>query len=178
MSNENDGFESVGDSNPMWNPRQTGSSKTNDYVELKADDKSWATGYYLGCKTGIGENNATVHTIKMSGVGNKAHINGTVDPSTLKVDLWGSNVLDGKIAENIMPGMMIRIVWQGLQAPKKAGGKNYHGWDLQVNNTVEPMVVAASTMPTQAPNTNPVGNTDPAPAAAATDAAEDDDLPF
>lgn len=181
MSNENDGFESVGDSNPMWNPKQTGSNKTNDFKKLQADDKSWATGYYLGNKPNVGENNSMVHTIKMTGVGSKAHVDGDIDPNTCKVDFWGSNVLDSKIIENITPGMMIRIVWQGLQAPKKAGGKEYHGWDLQINHSVEPMAVAA-TMATAAAQGGPSDmNLDPVPVAtptATTEAAEDDELPF
>jgi len=173
MSNENDGFESVGDSNPMWNPRQTGSKKGGDFKELIADDKSWATGHYLGCKTGIGANNSAVHTIQMTGVGNKAHINGPVDPASLKVDFWGSGVLDSKIADNITPGMLIRVVWQGIQQPKKAGGNTYHGWDVQVNHSVEPIAVAGA-MPSQAA---PAQASEPTTAAAVTE-EEEDDLPF
>ena len=169
MSDQNDGFESVGDSNPMWNPRQTGSSKTNDLKILEVSDDSWATGHYLGCKTDIGKNNATVHSIQMTGVGNKANIDGPVDADTCKVDFWGSNVLDSKLAENVTPGMLIRVVWQGLQPPKKAGGNSYHLWDLQVNHNVEPIAVAGAV-----PNSAPTAK---APVAA-TEAAEDDDLPF
>ena len=176
MSND-DGFESVGDSNALWNPRQTGSKKGGDYKELVADDKSWAMGYYLGCKTGIGANNATIHTIKMTGVGSKAHISGDVDPVACKVDLWGSGVLDDKIANNIVPGQMIRIVWQGLQQPKKAGGNTYHGWDLQVSNKVEPIAVAGN-VPTTPPSTNPMSEGAEAPVASASDADDDSDLPF
>lgn len=173
MSDQNDGFESVGDSNPMWNPRQTGSKKTNDFVELQANDKSWITGYYHGCKTGIGSNNATVHTIQVEKVGDRGNINGEVDKATKKVDFWGSGVLDGKIADNITPGQMIRIVWKGLQQPKKAGGNTYHGWDLQINHNVEPIVVAGGAMPTATPTENV------APQASTSDSEGDDsDLPF
>ena len=172
MSDQNDGFESVGDSNPMWNPRQTGSAKNGNFKALEASDKSWVTGHYLGCKTGIGENNATVHSIQMSNVGDKAHVDGDIESEgPMKIDFWGSGVLDSKIADNIAPGMLIRIVWKGLVQPKKQGGKPYHGWDVQVNHNVEPIAVA-SAVPSSAPTAAAE-----APVAA-TEAAEDDDLPF
>lgn len=177
----NDGFESVGDSNAMWNPRQTGSGKGGDLVELKVTPESWITGYYLGCKTGIGINNATVHHLQLQKVGNVAHLEAPLNEGD-KVDLWGSTVMDGKIADNVMPGQLIRIKWEGEQTPKKAGGKKYHGWDVAVNRTVEPIsTLGVATAPTKAPDTQPMGTNDPVPAAAptgGTPTADDDDLPF
>lgn len=163
-------FESVKQNGPVWQPTQTGSKKESNLVPLVAGPTSFIEGYYLGCETGKGpDNNSTIHKLKGTKVGDAKHVTGEKSPSG-EVSIWGTAVLNDNLS-NVSIGSMIRIVWEGKKAPKK-GGNEYHGWDVLVDTTVEPLK-GASVAPSNAP----------APAAASPvidDApeAEVDDLPF
>ncbi|MHA1166315.1 MAG: hypothetical protein ACTSRU_00725 [Candidatus Hodarchaeales archaeon] len=167
----NDGFESVKGSGQTWEPKQTGSSKTNNLQALQPGDDSWIVGYYLGCQTGVGDNNSIIHEIKVDKVGNQAHLVGDADPSG-KVNVWGTGVLNSLIAKKIVPGQYIKVVWQGIQK-HKSGGRDYHGWDVLVNSNVEPLgtgSVASTPLVEQ--------STVAEAATPETEADENDDMPF
>lgn len=171
----NDGFESVKGSGQTWEPKQTGSTKTQNLQKLQAGEDSWIVGYYLGCQTGVGGNNSIIHEIKMDKVGNQAHLVGESDPSS-KVNVWGTGVLNNIIADKIVPGQYIKILWQGVQK-NKSGGKDYHGWDVLVNSSVEPLNLTGAQAAPESFDTNNGTPTQEAPVATS-EVAEDDDIPF
>jgi len=177
----NDGFESVKGSGQTWEPKQTGSSKTNNLQKLQPGDDSWITGYYLGAQTGVGANNSIIHELKVDKVGSSEHLVGDEDVNG-KVNVWGTGVLNNIIADKIQPGQLIKIVWLGVQK-HKSGGKDYHGWDVLVNTNAEPLNLSAHAAATPAmdndPNPEPEPQNNSAPATdTVTESAEDDDLPF
>jgi len=168
-----DNFESVKKGGPIWECKQTGKKKDNTLKALKADDKSWIIGYYLGSEEVSTKNGtSTVHKLKMTKVGDDSHIIGDRDESN-EVTIWGTGVLNDQLSK-IGIGQLCKVVWEGLQTPKQ-GSNQYHGWDTLVDKTAEPY----------SPNTN-VGDTTAAPQnepaqaspAAAPVADEDDDMPF
>lgn len=163
-------FESVKKNGPVWQPTQTGSKKDSNLVALKADDKSFIEGFYLGCETGQGpDNNSTIHKLKGTKVGNPTHVVGEKGDNG-EVSIWGTTVLNDNLSK-IPVGSMVRVVWEGKKQPKK-GGNEYHSWDVLLDSTVEPYsgpgVVSNSAAPAPEPSTPMI---DDAPAG-------DDDLPF
>lgn len=171
MSNGLAGFEAVSEGGANWNPKSTGSKKGKDFKKLEATDKSYFVGWYLGTKSGVGENNSNVHSFRMKDVGDKAHITGDM-PEDKKVSMWGSGVLDGQIADNIAPGQCVAIVWEGIKTSEKSQN-NYHAWKVMVNNTIEPINVNAAPI-------EGLGNatTEPTKEAVATEEEAEDDMPF
>ena len=167
-----EGFETVQSSSATWNPKQTGSKKGNDFVALEANDKSYVVGFYLGMKTNVGSNNSNIHELQFKEAGDKNHFGEEVKEGD-KVSVWGSGVLDNMIAEGVQPGQLIMITWLGLLQPKKAGGNNYHGWEVGVNKSVEPIKAdAAMAIPDDASTSTKV------PSGSENTEEEEDDLPF
>ncbi len=189
MSSSKDGFESVKGAEALWNPCQTGSKKTNDLVKLTAGDDSYLIGWYLGTRVIDTGNNQTsnMHEIQVKEVGDETHISGEFEANG-RVDVWGSAVLDDLISKKVTPGQCILITWEGLKQSQKAGGNDYHGWDVGVNPAIEPIQVAGGIpgIPaTKAPETTKVpagtgGLPGEAPNAGTAVEEEDDDshLPF
>lgn len=143
MSNANhEGFESVKSNGTVWEPKQTGSKKENNLTALQANDKSWVKGYYIKTEEGVGpQNNSTVHSFKMTGVGDPNHLQGDPKDSNDIISIWGTGLLNGELAEKVQLGQLCMIVWEGKKQPKKAGGNAYHSWDVLVNKNVEPMSI-------------------------------------
>ena len=170
MSNGLAGFEAVSEGGANWNPKSTGNKKDGTLKKLEATDKSFFIGWYLGTKSGVGENNSNVHSFKMKEVGDEAHISGEIMNG--KVNMWGSGVLDSQIADNIQPGQCVAIVWEGLKMSKK--GNNFHSFKVMVNNSIEPINPNADAAPIpglEKATTEPVGATTEVE-------DEDDNLPF
>ena len=69
-----------------------------------------AEGKYVGKETGIGENNSTLYSLQQA--------DGTV------VKVWGSTVLDGKMA-NVGIGQIVQIKFLGSKPSPKRKGKTY-----------------------------------------------------
>lgn len=159
-----DGFESVGKETLTWNPRYTGSKKAGDLKPLAANDKSYITGFYLGTQDNVGQNNSTVHKLKMDGKGDESHISGNAEGP--EVSVWGTGVLNDKIAQHVQLGQRIKITWEGLVKSKKSGNE-YHAWDVAVDRNAKPLTEGIGFTPEE----NKAE-------AVATAGAEDDDLPF
>ncbi len=169
-------FESVAEYGVTWEPKQKkeGDVKTS----LTATDKSWLQGYFLESREGQGKDkNSTVHVVQMQEVGDPAHLPEGVKPGD-KVSVWGTGILNNKIMEHIKPGEYVNLVWLGIQQPKKAGGRPYHGWDVQKATDVEPLTGHGASF--SADNTE--AKAEPAVAAPASaampDAEGESDLPF
>jgi hypothetical protein len=174
MSKE--GFESVKQAGATWEPKQTGSTKQGNLQSLEAGDDSYIIGWYLGAKHGVGKNNSTIHGLQVKEVGNDSHVVGELDPNTKKINIWGTGVLDNIIADNVQPGQCIMITWLGVQK-NKSGGKDYHGWDVGVNPSIEPIPVGGVAPMTAASSSTPQAAPAPVAAEASMD-EEEDDLPF
>lgn len=172
------GFESVKGAGAIWEAKQTGSKKAGNLQPLQPGDDSYIIGWYLGSKHGIGKNNSTIHGLKLKEVGNEAHIVGEMNDD--KVNIWGSGVLDGLIAENnIAIGQCIAIQWKGLKKTKD-GANEYHDWDVLINNSVEPLGMEGATVKNDspAPSAEPMNLGAEKDPGAAIMEEEDDDLPF
>lgn len=177
------GFESVvKDSEATWEPKQTGSKKTKDLVPLIPNEKSFIIGWYKGSKIieKDGQTPSTVHKIVLKEVGDKNLIIGELGDDKV-VGIWGTGVLNAAIAENVQVGQCIAIVWKGKTEAKKAGGNDYHNWDVMVNPSIEPMnfagTIPSSTQAAAIPTTNAVMGA----SAVSSDTVlseEDDDMPF
>ena len=118
----NDGFESVGKATRTWEPKQTGSTKTQDLKALEASDKSFIIGYYMGSESGIGKDgNSTAHKLEMTKVGDESMLIGEGDSD--EISLWGTGVLNNKITEalergQMVQGSLIKITWEGKKTSK------------------------------------------------------------
>lgn len=151
-----DDFEVVNERATLWECKQTGSTKEGNLTKLKESEDSWVVGYYLGCDTGLGqEKRSTAHKLKIFRkkdnslmIGSKKHLSGNPAETNDIISMWGSNVLDGKIAENVQPGQLIKVTWLGTKAPK-SGGKHYHNWEIAVNHKVAPLT-SVNTSPAEA----------------------------
>lgn len=136
----NDNFKSVKSAGPMWEPKQTGRKIDNSLQPLNATDKSFIDGYYLGARTNMGqEQNSTLHSMRVKNVGDKNHIIGDPNENNGEVSIWGTGVLDDLLSK-IRPGQYIRICWLG-KSKSKNGGREYHDWDVLLDDTAEPMRV-------------------------------------
>jgi hypothetical protein len=136
-----DGFEEAAPST-MWNPRSSGSKASGDFKELVSGTKSWIAGYYLGNKDNQGKHGSTVHTIRLRKdqngnymIGDAAHLSKSPEGDTVDVNIWGSGMLNGEIAENVTAGTMILIMWEGLKPKKKDPSATYHSWKLKIKKT-------------------------------------------
>lgn len=95
-----------------------------------AEDKSVylgevLTGYYLGKKTGVGQNNSNLYEIQMSDVGPNLG---------RKVSIWGSQLLDGRF-EEVPVNCMIRVTCLGIAQPKTPKGRAYMNFKLEYDKT-------------------------------------------
>lgn len=177
-----DGFEST-TTGAMWEPKQTGKGET--LKALTPGDDSVLVGWYLGTETGVGNNDSTIHKMKVKTVGNREHIQGDVegDVEGITVGVWGTGVLDSKFVDsNIQYGQCIAIKWEGKKKPLK-GGKPYHNWDLLVpSDTSKYPPLAMNEMPAPAATSQAAPEAskpeEVIPAANAMDGGDDDDLPF
>lgn len=140
MSNSDlDGFESVSEQKAVWEPKQTGSKKTENLVALKADENSYIAGHYMGFEEGVGQKgNSTVHTIRVmkgaSGkymVGNPDTVSSEVTDSNTDVNIWGTGVLNSELAK-AQPGELIKVTWKGKVQSKKDPELKYHTWDVAI----------------------------------------------
>jgi hypothetical protein len=171
-------FESVKKFLPVWNPRYTGTDKDDNIKDLKVTDKSFIEGYLMESLHEQGkEKNTTIHKVKVTKVGDKAHITGDKIPGKEDMcSVFGTMVLNDLIASNVQPGAMMRIEWLGKKKPQ-GGGKPYVIWDVAVDADIEPIPVTASVQFTA--NTPPAAAvaTEATPETVAVEEA-DDDLPF
>lgn len=91
-----------------------------------AEDKSVylgpvVTGYYVGMKTEVGQNDSNLYELLLSDEGpNKGR----------KVSVWGSDLLDERFAL-IPKDCMVRISCLGIQQPKTAKGRPYMGFKVE-----------------------------------------------
>jgi len=133
-------WKSTKGSGNTWNPTQDANGNPR---EVTPDD--YRDGYYIGSKHGVGQHNATVHTIETS-EGNK-------------IDIWGTRALNGEI-EKIRIGQYIRIQWLGMKltkggASKQAAGQrlqttdSFHSWEVFTNESVAPLPMGAGVQATQ-----------------------------
>lgn len=173
-----DEFEKVGGFEKMWNAVQTGSKAKNNRVELPATDKSWIMGWYTGSREAVinGDVNI-VHKIKAVAFGDPAHSEPIVDTENGEFrEFFGTTVLNDTLSQ-IRPGQFIRILYLGNQTPKKAGGRNYKGWEVG-KSTTRPMLTnfgVQSPIPDAIKKDNATASNNNAE----TFVAEgDDDLPF
>ncbi len=193
MSTE--GWNPVNEITATWEPKQTGSTKTQNLVHLEPTPQSYLIGWYVETKEAVGGNNSKIHKLKFHEAGNKEHVIG--DLTNGYISVWGTGVLDDLIAKNIQPGQFIKIDWNGVQQPKKAGGKPYHGWTVSTNNSVAPIQVDSPAMAQPATNppasgqsaaqplggfpgggVQPAANTSAGSVSDAVMDDDDDDLPF
>ena len=153
MSEEMDGFETVQTMSTTWEPKSTGKKKDNTLKELDQDDaKSWIAGYYLESKEGVGPTgNSTIHTFKImkfkSGkvmVGDTKHLSGNPAETNEIISIWGTGVLNGRIAEYVTPGQAVKITWKGKKASKRTGNP-YHDWEIAINKSIEPLSISGIT---------------------------------
>jgi hypothetical protein len=126
-----------------------------------AEDKSVfmgtiLTGYYIGMKTGIGQNDSNMYDIEL-----------TEGPATGQViAIWGSGVLDGKFSE-IPAGCMVRVTYLGIAQPKSPKGRAYMNFKVEFDETSRrPMRTAGpADVSGQAPAAAPVAPAQEAPIA-------------
>lgn len=179
MSNkhEEDEWEEVGSFGMSWEPKASGSAKDKNYKAKEPSEDSWMTGYYKSTKEDVGINKSQVHTFKLVKVGNPDDLSGE---ESSDVSVWGSGVLDKKIAEGVAPGQLVRVKWLGIKENKKPGGKPYHDFEVKVNTKAEPLgsaVVPPDLKDAAATSAANVAS-GPVSAAAALDDDDDSDLPF
>jgi len=184
-----DGFEDAAPST-MWNPRSTGSKEGGDFTPLSAGPKSWIAGYYMGMVENQGKHNSTVHTVRLRKdsngnymIGDTAHLSKAPEGDTVDVNIWGSGMLNGEIAENVTAGTMILIMWEGLKPKKKDPSSTYHSWKLKIKKTDVIDIMAAVSDADLDEEFNESSNAVAEHAAEATAAnqaetQEDDDEPF
>ena len=78
-------------------------------------------------KDGLGANNSTIYTLEVPNVG--------------KVGVWGSQVLDARMAQ-VPVGSEVRITFLGLQKAKVAGRKAWRNFKVEFAKPVTQMVEA------------------------------------
>lgn len=190
MSQENDGFEVVVTKSTTWEPKQTGSKKEGNLVKLEANDKSYVVGYYIGTEEIKMKDNktSTVHKLQILRgkdgkcmVGSSKHLSGDPKETNDVVTIWGTGVLDGKIAENVQLGAAVKIIWKGATVGKS--GNSYHTWDIALNSSIEPLdlnakYADADTSEFDDDKESPVAAKTEKVSAAIDDDFEDDDIPF
>ena len=167
---------------PNWNARSTGSTKEGNRKSLEAGPDSWIEGYFMGTrKQVINGDEYTIHKMKVLNVGNEAHLQEPLSEKGKEYEFFGASVVNSQLVENIAPGTCVKIIWLGLQQPKKANGREYQGWKTLINNSVAPISVlnsvgVAAPVNEEAPatpKTEGAANT-----AAIPEGGADDDLPF
>lgn len=108
-----------------WNPKIVdGQTAQAGHPQAHLD------GWYLGI---LERNTGKDRTSNIHGILEKQ-----TDGSLLERHFWGSHVLDDNMPK-IPVGHYCRIIWLGLQEPQHTGGRQYHGWDIQKGNSVEPL---------------------------------------
>ena len=144
-----DGFENVQRGGTTWEPKSTGKKKDGTLKSLPADDKSFIVGYYMGTEDGKGpKGNSTVHYLKLYRrggnpmVGDMKHFSNNPAETDDNISIWGTGVLNVRIAENVKLGQCIMVKWLGITPSKKAGGESYHNWEVKVNTKIDPMSVS------------------------------------
>lgn len=91
-----------------------------------AEDKSIylgnvLTGYYVGKKEDVGQNNSTIYEFELSDLGPNLG---------RKVSIWGSALLDGRF-EEIPLNCMVRVTCLGSQQPKTPKGRAYMNFKVE-----------------------------------------------
>lgn len=98
------------------------------------------TGYYIGMKSNVGQNNSNVYEIKLE--------DGKV------VSIWGSGLLDERF-EQVPLNCLVRVTYKGIAQPKKPTGRPYQNFLVEFDADAKmPMSVAnkkVETPATQAP---------------------------
>lgn len=112
-----------------------------------AEDKSTylgpvLTGYYVGKKTEVGQNDSNLYEIEMSDAGPNLG---------RKVAIWGSDLLDERFA--LVPlNCMVRVSCLGIQQPKTAKGRAYMGFKVEFDTeTVRPAKFTEAALAAPAP---------------------------
>jgi len=122
-----------------------------------ADDKSVyvgpvITGYYIGKKTGVGQNDSNLYELDLLDTAKAGSI----------VSIWGSQLLDGKF-DDIPQGCMVRISFLGISQPKSPKGRAYQNFKVEYDTDARrPMreagaVAAAPVTPAQPGYNNVAG---------------------
>lgn len=144
-------FEVVQEKGTTWEPKQV-KDEDGDVKKLKANDKSWVAGYYMGSDNNVGTNNSTIHKFKLlrqpdgkAVIGDERHLKGDPSETGDQISIWGTGVLDGKIAEHVAPGQAVMVKWLGRKKPvKNPSGKPYHIWEVAVNHKITPLELGVS----------------------------------
>lgn len=177
-----DGFEVVQERGTTWEPK-TRKDADGEQQKLKATDKSWVAGYYIGSDDNVGNNGSTVHKFKLLRqpdgtplVGDASHFQGDPSETGDIIAIWGTGVLNGRIAEFVAPGQAVRIAWLGRKKPvKNPTGKPYHVWEVAVNRNI-PMLDLSGASNSNFDEFEDGGDIvkKPQPAVAANDSFDDD----
>ena len=176
-----EGFTPVGGGNTTtWEPKQTGKKKENNLVPLKANDKSWVEGYYLGTEHNQGpDNNSQIHKLRFVKAGDDSHLSGDPAESNGDISIWGTGVLNDKFTK-VPVGTLVIVEWKGKQQPKTPSGREFHNWELLQNPSKTINTGAAQFEPSAQPEPSIAPSTlegTTAATGAPTGNAEDD-LPF
>lgn len=175
-ANANDEWESTKGSGEIWNPTkdEEGDPRT------EATDDDYIDGFYVDVKHGVGENNATMHTLQIRG--------GEKDGE--KVNVWGTKALNGEL-EKVRMGSLVRIKWLGKK-PTKAGAlipekkrtskDTFHAWEVLTNKKVAPLDLGSgfsgSSKAADNTSSNSVSSNKATQNASFAAKQEEDDLPF
>ena len=156
--------------------RWTEQPKDADQAEKTIFIGEAVQGFYVGNRTGVGQNDSTVYELLLA--------------DGQKVSFWGSGLLDGKF-EGIPMNCEVRVTCLGTQQPKTPKGRAYLGFKVEFDKdsvkpanlvpageetAAAPVVAAPAAVAPVAPTT-PVGTVAPpttAPAAPAARAASDE----
>ena len=84
-------------------------------------------GLYVEKKDCLGPNSSTIYTLEVPNVG--------------KVGVWGSQVLDARMAQ-VPVGSEVRITFLGTQNPKSSGRKPWRNYKVEFAKPVTQMVEA------------------------------------
>ena len=115
------------------------SLKTTDVMSFKTEGQE-LIGYLKGTQLNQGkDNNSDVHTIESE--------------SGEMISFWGTQIINEQI-EKVSIGAYIKIVYLGLQQPKKEGGRAYHNFEVFEDSEKSRVIPSAPTMD------SPVANDD------------------
>lgn len=129
-----------------WNPEPKNAEDKSLYLG------NVITGYYVGMKTDIGQNDSNLYEIEV------------IDPAAQAgrlVAMWGSSLLDGKF-EEIPQGCMVRVTYLGIAQPKTPKGRAYQNFKVEYDSSARrpmreatPANAAAAPAPAPAPAAAP-----------------------
>ena len=182
MSHSDDDFDSVSQGGVLWEPKQKGSQKTNDLMQLQPTDKSFVVGYYIGMREIQTKGNGTsiMHSLTFDSCGDMSHLKEPVEQGST-VDFWGTQALNDSLA-TIEKGSFIRVKWLGKKE-SKSSGRPYSIWDVGVSNKIPPLSVSGGSSVSNQGNSSETSNQAQGGATETSSGFDDgnndeDDLPF